>query len=209
MLRRSQLQELTFQYLREPSPLKADVKLYEFSSGKVIVKDVGEKSWGVRLIVGYLVRREARMLAKAQGIEGVPQLIGRIDRYAFAMQFLEGEPMKGVTRRGGLPDSFLERLQALVLELHRRGIVHLDLRQKRNIIIREEGSPAVVDFASAVYLGRTPFLGFIVRLGGLPDISAIVKYRLRYRARASSARRRFCYYFRVLVRYLLRGEIAD
>ena len=42
------------------------------------------------------------------------------------------------------------------MEMHRRGIAHLDLRYRRNVLILEDGTPGVIDFQTCVWLDRLP-----------------------------------------------------
>jgi serine/threonine protein kinase len=49
-----------------------------------------------------------------------------------------------------LPTGFVAALDAAVREMHRRGVAHLDLRHRTNILMDEAGCPVLIDFASAV-----------------------------------------------------------
>ena len=51
-----------------------------------------------------------------------------------------------------------KRLTRLVNAMHARGVAHLDLRKRDNILIRQDGTPSIIDFNASVYLepGRLP-----------------------------------------------------
>jgi len=40
--------------------------------------------------------------------------------------------------------------------MHQRNMVHLDIRNQRNILVTDEGLPAVLDFQSSLNLENTP-----------------------------------------------------
>ena len=81
-------------------------------------------------------------------------------------------------------------MHACVEDLHALGIVHLDLRSRRNILISNFGQPFLIDFGNALYIGR----GWLSRRILVPaiawiDDSAIAKFRSRDLDRTSSPRR--------------------
>jgi hypothetical protein len=53
-----------------------------------------------------------------------------------------------------VPAEVFDRLSSLLAELHGRGVVHLDSHQRRNVLLGSDGEPFLVDFATALYLGR-------------------------------------------------------
>lgn len=115
--------------------------------GWVVVKDVSKKNLFIRWTIGWwLISKEWRTYSKLRGIEGIPRVLQRIDRFAFAMEFIEGRPLE---RRERPPSSFWTALEKVLDEVHRRRIVHLDLRHKGNILISDEGKPFLIDFNSS------------------------------------------------------------
>src|SRR4030043_120786 len=78
--------------------------------------------------------------------EGIPQPFERIDRFAFAMEFISGRPL---LRGEPLPSSFFSDLEQVLREVHKRGVVHSDLRHKGNILLSERGEPFLIDFNSS------------------------------------------------------------
>ena len=76
-------------------------------------------------------------------MRGIPGKAGRIDRFAFALEFVPG---KAIERDEVLPASFFTDLERLLRELHGRGVVHLDLRHKGNILASDKGEPFLLDF---------------------------------------------------------------
>jgi predicted Ser/Thr protein kinase len=144
------------------------------------VKDVRYSAAIYRHTVGrLLLRREARIYRKAEGLEFVPRFFGRFDRDSLVIAHEPATPLYKLDRTGVDPD-FFDRLRGCVRELHRRGIVHLDLRHRGNILVRDDGSPVLIDFESALSLGRNPISRrLLVPLFAWVDFSAILKFQLR------------------------------
>lgn len=120
---------------------------------RLVVKDYAPRPGWVRaLLAPWLVRRELGLLARAAGIEGVPQARGRIDALAFAMDYLDGLPLRRRTHGSRLPPRFFDELQAILDALAERGLVYLDLRSPSNVLELASGRAALVDLASAFRL---------------------------------------------------------
>ncbi len=131
-----------------------DVLLVESESGeRAVVKDYAPRGALVRgLLAPWLVTRELRILEGLEGVDGVPRALGRVDRLALAMEHIDGLPLRRRTHQGRLPAAFFGALAAILDELARRGFVYLDLRSPSNVLARPDGSPALVDLASALRL---------------------------------------------------------
>jgi hypothetical protein len=158
--------------LNRPYFGKPDIRLVEFNGHRAIHKDIREKPCLVRSTIGsWLINREYRVYRRLGGCSGVPRLHCRPDRWSILVEYIEGESLKrGDPRLRNL--GFFRRLDGLVAAIHARGIVHLDLRHKGNIMITEGGEPYVIDFNSSFYLGGSvlgrrilPWLKAIDRVG--------------------------------------------
>jgi serine/threonine protein kinase len=134
--------------LSKGSPFgKPDLNRAEVEGRTLMVKDVRRKNIFSRWTLGlWLIHKEWKIYFRLKGIAGVPQTIERIDRFAFAMEFIPGRP---VQRGETLQPSFFSQLEQVLREIHRRGVVHLDLRHKGNILISEKGEPFLIDFNSS------------------------------------------------------------
>jgi serine/threonine protein kinase len=71
------------------------------------------------------------------------------------MEFIPGRSM---SRGEPLPPSFFSDLQKVLGEVHGRGVVHLDLRHKGNILVSEKGEPFLIDFNSSFAFKEKGFL---------------------------------------------------
>lgn len=131
--------------------------------------------------------REAQVLDRLSGIEGVPQLLDRFpvwEHHYIAMQHLEGRPLgqwmarhyplsrcdaepgRPAGHSGRLADytrralTLLQRLELLLGRIHARGVVYGDLHP-RNILVDENDQVSLVDFELACDADRpvAPGLG--------------------------------------------------
>lgn len=152
----------------------ADVYRYQRSDGGWVVKDFRTCPWLFRATVGQImVRREAAALTRLNGVPGVPADAFIIDADAFADRDMGGKPMHEAAAEA-TDSRFFRRLERLVWRMHRRGMAHLDLRYRRNILVLDDDSPGIVDFQSAVCLDRLPrrMKRFLRRV----DLSGVYKH---------------------------------
>jgi predicted Ser/Thr protein kinase len=117
---------------------------------EIVVKDFAPRGWFVRSVLGrFLHAREARAYRALDGHPAVPRFFGYLDPWALLVEYRPGQRM---SRRlaSDLPPGFLTELEAALREMHARGVAHLDLRHRTNVMIDPEGHPVLIDFASAV-----------------------------------------------------------
>ena len=129
---------------------KADILLVETGRGKAVVKDFGRKILPVRWYGRWQIRREASIYRRLSGIPGVPRYYGRIGKNAMAIEFIQGERISQWKRRE-LPPALFSRLWGLIEEIHSRGIVHIDLRKRDNILINASGEVFIIDFNASFH----------------------------------------------------------
>jgi hypothetical protein len=126
---------------------KPDLSQVEVEGRSLMVKDVWRKHFFLRWTLGlWLIHKEWGIYSRLTGIRGIPRPVERIDRFAFAMEFVPGKPIQ---REESIPSSFFRELERVLREVHERGVVHMDLRHKGNILISEKGDPYLIDFNSS------------------------------------------------------------
>lgn len=131
---------------------KADVLVVDAGDGPMIVKDFAPRAAWARLLGAIQIAREARAYRHLQGVEGVPRLIGTIDRCALAIERIPGERLAFATLPPGRGSALVATLRRILDGIHARGVVHNDLRGRENVLLRDDGSLAIVDFAGAMRL---------------------------------------------------------
>ena len=166
--------------LHPGSSTKAAIVVVEGPDGPRLMKDVSVMHPLVRWIYGRRVLlREERALTALYGMVGVPKLYGRIDSDALLMEFITGETLRRQFDKPRLTKACVA-LADRVASLHERGVVHLDLRQKHNVLVDAEGGVVLIDFQSALVLGHSGWRGLLLRLLAPLDRMAVLKHRARY-----------------------------
>lgn len=126
---------------------KPDLNQITLGGQTFMVKDVRKRNLFLRWTLGlWLIDKEWKIYCRLKGVKNIPQPFERIDRFAFAMEFIPGRPL---LRGEVLPSSFFSDLEQVLREIHARGVVHLDLRHKGNILLSENGEPYLIDFNSS------------------------------------------------------------
>ncbi len=139
--------------LRPAKPWQPDIDLVRGDDGPVVVKDYRGRGFLYRFFVGLpSTWNEARMYLKLAGLPGIPRYRGKLDRYAIAVEYIEGRNASRV-KPGELPAEFFQRLRRIVDCVHDRGVVLGDLRNKKNIMISKKGDPFLIDLCTAFERG--------------------------------------------------------
>jgi hypothetical protein len=121
-----------------------------------VVKDFRARPLLIRNTIGrFLVRRELRALRMLAGLNGVPADAFRIDAHALAYRFIPGAPLTGADEQRKNAEFFLS-FERLLTEVHARGLVHLDVRNGRNVLITGSGQAALIDFQSHLGTAHLP-----------------------------------------------------
>ncbi len=161
--------------LRRGRRARPDVRVEELEGQLVVVKDYSACGAGFRLVFGrWLVGREFRAYRLLAGVQGVPELAGRLGPYALAVKHVDAVPYHKMPAEQ-LPADFFARLRRLVEELHARGVAHGDLKAPQNVLVDTEGSPWLVDFTAAVRRSASPFHRWFFRIIAHDDLRAIYK----------------------------------
>lgn len=170
---------------------------------EILVKDVRTSNPLYRWAFGRLLLwHEAAMYGYVEGCRFVPRFMGWVDSDAFAIEFIPATSL-GKLSPPQLTPEFYERLQRCIDELHGLGVVHLDLRSRRNILVTADGEPILIDFGSALFIGRSWLSRrILVPLMGSVDNSAILKFRHRDFPHTLSTAERWRYRF-YLIRHVL------
>ncbi len=150
--RRQELAGRTLAVLNRGNRRNPDVLMVASEAGAVVVKDFAPRGWWVRHLLGpWLHAREIRAYRALADHPAVPRFLGRIDAQAFAVEYRPGQRL-GRRLAPTLPPAFLEELEEALAGMHERGVVHLDLRHRSNVLVDEGGHPVLIDFASALCL---------------------------------------------------------
>jgi tRNA A-37 threonylcarbamoyl transferase component Bud32 len=173
---------LTVKVIRQGGWFKADIKRLSFGGEDAILKDFSGKSWPVRLLGRRQVAQEVRALRRLQGIPGIPHCYGEAERgAAVLMERMDGD---WITRfcdaRPADAPAVFDRLERLLAAIHARGVAHIDLRKRDNILVQVDGSPCIIDFnASFCFEPATLGARLLFPLLRRIDDSAVLKWKSR------------------------------
>ncbi len=148
-----------------------------------VARDTRGARWWTAWLARSLCRREARALARLDGMPGTPRLL-HADRQTLRREWIEGRPMQ--LARPGDP-AYFRAARALLVRLHRRGIAHNDLAKEPNWLVTPGGEPALVDFQLAFVSTRR---GRLFRTLGREDIRHLLKHKRSYCPAGLTARER-------------------
>lgn len=153
--------------------LFGEVWLQQSGPDCAILRDTRKARWWLRWLARSLLKREAAGLSALQGIDGVPALIQH-DTARLTRSYVEGVPM-----HVGRPSdtAYFKSAARLLRRMHRAGVVHNDLAKEPNLLVREDGSAAFIDFQLAWHsTGR----GRLFRIAAREDIRHLLKHKRTY-----------------------------
>jgi len=152
----------------------ADLYRHRAEGRDWVVKDFRHCPPFVRHLWGaVMVHRELLALRRLDGIDGLPQGAFRLDRYALCYEFMPGVTLAEATPEQ-TPPAFFEALEDMVKQMHARGVCHLDIRYRRNILVLSNGSPGLIDFQSHLSATRAP--AALRRWLEAADLSGVYKH---------------------------------
>jgi len=151
---REELQSATGQVISPGRWANAVLRVIQRNGEQWVVKDFRPRSFIIRNTIGrLLVRREMRALRKLAGLPGVPADAFRIDAHALAYRYIQGTPLTREARQGA---EFFAAFERLLADVHARGVVHLDVRNERNVLVTEGSRVTLIDFQSHLGTAHLP-----------------------------------------------------
>jgi len=148
-----------------------------------ILRDTQPARWWLKWLARGLMRREARALAALTDIDGIPQLISA-DRHTLSRTFISGTPLFA-----SRPDdaAYFKDAAKLLRIIHCAGVAHNDLAKEPNILVRDDASPAFIDFQLAWFTNNR---GRLFRAAAREDIRHLLKHKRTYRPDLLTVRER-------------------
>lgn len=152
------------------------VELVAHAGGVAVLRRAeGGRLPGSRFVARVLLARERRALGVLEGLAGVARLLDDArDRTRLLRSFVPGTPLCLAT---ALPRDYFERLEDLVRSMHARGVCHNDLHKEANVLVGEDGFPALVDFQLA---SVHPEPGRVYEVRAREDLRHVWKHRSIY-----------------------------
>ena len=105
--------------------------------------------WGLPLegLGRWLCDHEQAVYARLAGLEGVPRWAGRLDKWTYAIEYIDAAPLDHLDTAG---PEFFDRLRALLDAVHARGVGYGDANKRSNILVDAGGRPFLVDYQLAI-----------------------------------------------------------
>jgi hypothetical protein len=147
---RDRLDSAERELLRDGRFANARVERLRIDGVDWIFKDFSLRSLIVRHTIGrFLLGREVRALRRLHGLRGIPSAPFRVDAFAMAARFVPGRTLARVDA-AQVGTDYLVALEALLHQVHARGLVHLDTRGGGNLLMMPDGAPGIIDFQAAL-----------------------------------------------------------
>ena len=151
---------------------------------------------GSGVVARVLMRREGRALKRLHDLQGVARLVvdeayaaapskdGRVPKRSHVLMrsWVSGRPLQEAVE---LPENFFDLVLDLVRSLHERGVCHNDLHKEANILVGDDGYPALVDFQLAS-VHASDDRSFEIRT--TEDLRHVEKHRWKYLSRGGHAK---------------------
>lgn len=124
----------------------AAVGRYAGDSGQVVLKLY---QFGSPLLRPFLwlarrmASREIAALRLLRGIRGLPAEVQPYQAYGLTYEYVAGRPLPSCSQ---IPQGFFVRLDELLRDIHGRGVAHVDLSKRHNIIVGDDDRPYLIDF---------------------------------------------------------------
>ncbi|MBN2809120.1 MAG: hypothetical protein JXR80_06470 [Deltaproteobacteria bacterium] len=171
--------------IKAAKALKPDILILSRKEQDLVAKDFRDKGWAARYLWGPLnLMYEKFLLNRLTGVTNIPQVIGLEDYNCLLISRIDGEEIK--KHSAPISADYFDKLLQIADKLHARGVLHLDLGHKSNIMVDKNGAPAIIDFNSSLYLPPNAFFRPLIRLLAKVDKYAILRLKIRFRPQDSN-----------------------
>jgi serine/threonine protein kinase len=124
-----------------------------------------------------MLLHEYAVYKKLANYSFAPKCFGLIDNQYLVLEYIQGEPIRQ-TRPHDENEYFKHMLHAIE-RLHERGVAHMDLKKKDNLLVVAGNQPYLIDFGAAVIYqsGFHPLNHWRYKLAVRFDYNAWVKHK--------------------------------
>jgi hypothetical protein len=149
---REDLERLPRRAIKDGRSTKADVYEVDFRGRSLVIKDYAGRAPWFRWFGRIQVARECRAYRVLSEDPGLVPFVGRVDAWALAFGRIDAVPLVFARSRFADGVRHVQQLRALIDRLHARGVAHLDLRGRENILLDRDGRVRIVDLAGSIVL---------------------------------------------------------
>ena len=173
------LRENIVQVFRQAGGTRPDVIQVIIEGENFVIKDYNPTGGLFGILAGrILVRREIKALKRLQGINGIPDLFRCTNSRVLITSFCKSQSAVDLTRPINWT-KFERKLQTLIVNMHKAGVAHCDLRGPGNILIDDNDAPWLVDYVACVFPAphwNKPW-NFLFSQACAADYSAVLKLK--------------------------------
>ena len=126
-----------------------DIWLVSVHGRKAILKDYSQRGLLARVLGGILVRREESAYRRLAGIPGIPLGLGRMGRLGLLTEYIHSKSVADIVESQSLPPAFFVQLYDIIQSIHAAGVAHGDLKRRRNLLVTNEDTVFIIDFAAS------------------------------------------------------------
>jgi predicted Ser/Thr protein kinase len=150
--------------------------LYEDADRRYVIKVPHGKGLA-RYFHQHMLRHEYSVYRKLEDFDGAPHCYGLVDKQYLVLEYIEGRTIR--TKRPLDEDEFNARLLEHIKTMHARGIAHMDLKRKDNLLVKSDETPCILDFGAAVINkpGFHPFNHYRYNIARQFDYNAWIKHK--------------------------------
>ena len=161
------------------------VLLFEGDVRKLVIKTAMGRG-AIRKARQTTLEREYLAYQRLQGVVGVPDCYGMLEKRYLLMEFIDGVPFREAQWQDR--DRWFAALLNIIQDFHARGVSHGDLKSKSNLIAGRDGNPYVIDFGTSFVHkdGFHPINNYLFEYSKLLDINAWVKHKYHGRYKDAS-----------------------
>jgi serine/threonine protein kinase len=129
-----------------------------------------------------MLRHEYEAYKKLGDFDGTPACYGLIDDQYLVLEYVNGRTIR--KKRPLDEDEFHARLFEYIKEMHAKGVAHMDLKRKDNLLVKADETPCILDFGAAVIRkqGFHPLNQYHYRLARQFDFNAWIKHKYHDRS---------------------------
>ncbi len=156
------------------STIERGVFVTDESEIDAVLRRIDEVPWWTFGIASHFLRREARALAIAGGLDLAPPLLFA-GRRVLVRGWIDGLPLQIAKPTGDR--AYFRSAKRALRRLHRAGVSHNDLAKEQNWLRTPDGRAMLTDFQLATCFSRR---GRIFRLAAYEDLRHLLKHKRRY-----------------------------
>jgi serine/threonine protein kinase len=129
-----------------------------------------------------MLRHEYEVYKKLGDFAGAPTCYGLIDNQYLVLEYVEGRTIR--KKRPLDEEEFHARLFDYIKAMHAKGVAHMDLKRKDNLLVKADETPCLLDFGAAVInkQGFHPLNHYHYQLAKQFDFNAWIKHKYHDRS---------------------------